>query len=430
MSGPSEPPVASTPVKEVIHAVCPRRDRKRKTFTVGEDDLGAIGELLREERLSASPSLKKRRDSGPGREEERVGQELPTIMNTGNTPLGPARLNVPTTGAPSALAQAPASGALTIEYFTAYMESINKKNEANAAGLAALTAVVKTNTESIQMLGEERGAKEKEVQNELEIIKRRLDTLEGGVPAAAAPALPRSGGPAAFDPQYDAARRSLRFWPVRGATPNDLWSGVDYFIHDLLKLSGADISEEDVEAVTRVQGVQATVPDEVLVKFASMRVRDLVIGRSAELSSSIGADGKPTAGIRLEVPPSLMDTFRILSRFGRRLRARHGDGTKRHVKFDDHERTLFCNIKLPGDEAWTKVTAEMAKRDLEDSLRHENNTIQRRIAMPLSSIPGPRARLTRPVSVSVPQADVPMREDARAPGAARWTGLRSASTSS
>ena len=82
---------------------------------------------------------------------------------------------------------------------------------------------------------------------------------------------------------------------------------------------------------------------------------------SPALSCKVDREGRPTAGIRLEVPPELGDTFWLLSCFGTRLRARHGTGTKRHIKFDDYNGSMFTNVKLPGDKSWTKITPEMAK---------------------------------------------------------------------
>lgn len=91
-----------------------------------------------------------------------------------------------------------------------------------------------------------------------------------------------------------------------------------------------------------------------------------------------------------------MDSFRLLSRFGTRLRARHGQGTKRHIKFDDFNASLYCNIKLPGDENWTRVTTKMASDDLKASFHEENSSNQRRLASKL--LPGPRVRLQRPLN--------------------------------
>ena len=62
------------------------------------------------------------------------------------------------------------------------------------------------------------------------------------------------------------------------------------------------------------------------MRFCKRQKRDLVVTSSPTLSCRVDRQGKPTAEIRLEVPPELGDTFRLLSRFGTRLRARHGVG--------------------------------------------------------------------------------------------------------
>lgn len=87
----------------------------------------------------------------------------------------------------------------------------------------------------------------------------------------------------------------------------------------------------------------------VLVEFYDKKKRDLVMTSSPNLAGKVDQEGKPTAGIRLEIPTELNDTFRLLTSFGARLRARHGPGTKRHIKFDDYSASLFPNIKLPRD---------------------------------------------------------------------------------
>ena len=89
---------------------------------------------------------------------------------------------------------------------------------------------------------------------------------------------------------------------------------------------------------------------------------------STNLATCTDHEGKPTAGIRLEIPDELADSFCLLSRFGTRLRARHGPGTKRHIKFDDYSGSLYSNVKLPGDESWTRVTVPMASDDLQASI--------------------------------------------------------------
>ena len=126
----------------------------------------------------------------------------------------------------------------------------------------------------------------------------------------------------------------------------------------------------------------------MLVRFTDVRKRDLAVVSSVNLADRVDSSGKPTTGIRLEIPPELTDTFRLLSRFGTRLRARHGVGTKRHVKFDDYAGSLFTNIKLPGDTTWTRVTPEMARRDLEASINETSEANQGRLIPSSSQAPG------------------------------------------
>ena len=203
-------------------------------------------------------------------------------------------------------------------------------------------------------------------------------------------------GRAVLSPEYSKARRAIRMWPVLGADEGQLWGNVGDFLHDTMRIPTTDVNQNDIEDVQRVPGRRSdVVRDEVVVTFRDKDVRDKVMSWSLNLADCIDAAGRPTAGTRLEVPDSLMDTFRLLTRFGTRLRARHGAGTKRHIKFDDYCGSLFTNIKLPGDHNWTRVSPEMARNDLEDSVREENKINQRRLAAKL--IPGPRERLANPL---------------------------------
>ena len=197
------------------------------------------------------------------------------------------------------------------------------------------------------------------------------------------------------------ARRSVRLWPIEGTNPNQLWENTGGFLHVTLGISETDLCQDDIESITRIPpdgltSVRAV--DEVLVRFFDKRKRDLVMSSSPRLADSVDPDGRPTAGIRLEIPTELDDTFRLLSRFGARLRARHGEGTKRHIKFDDYHGSLFANIKLPGDANWTRVTPGEAREDLEASIREESRHNQKRMAAKL--VPGPRERLGRPLTIA------------------------------
>lgn len=142
------------------------------------------------------------------------------------------------------------------------------------------------------------------------------------------------------------------------------------------------------------------VVNEVLVVFRNSKVRDLVISHSSNLAGRVDGTGRPTAGTRIEIPQELKETFGLLARFGTRLRARHGEGTKRHIKFDDYAGSLYTNVKLPGDMEWTRVTPDMAREDIDRSLHEENTRNQKRLAAKLVS--GPRDRLKLPMVMTAP----------------------------
>lgn len=93
----------------------------------------------------------------------------------------------------------------------------------------------------------------------------------------------------------------------------------------------------------------------------------------------------------MEVPSELLNTFRLLNRFGARRRSTHSAGTNRHIKFNDFSGSLYTNVKLTGDDAWTRVSSDMARSDLEASVREEDANNRNRFAQKL--LPGPREGL-------------------------------------
>lgn len=227
---------------------------------------------------------------------------------------------------------------------------------------------------------------------EIERLTSRVSALESSGARQNLVALRR----ASLSADYLAARRSVRLWPVAARDESELWEGVGNFLHGMMGISEDDMSQDDIEGIVRVEGPPLTdrIRDEVIVRFFDKRKRDVVFSNAPGLATAIDGDGRPTAGLRLEIPPEMDDTFRLLSCFGTRLRARHGDGTKRHIKFDEFAGSLYANVKLLGDTTWTRVTPEMARQDLETSMREEDSHHQRRLASKL--VPGPRERLSRP----------------------------------
>ena len=298
-----------------------------------------------------------------------------------------------------------------IKSFTAHLGALSQRVDVNASKIESNSADITKNAREITSQGKD-----------IERLASKIRDLEESAGAR----VPDPHRRASLGPDYLWARRSLRLWPIQGRTDEEMWEAVGDFIHDTLRVPESDISQGDIAEVVRVleDAVPGSVVDEVVVTFQDKKARDTIMGHAVNLASHVGHDGKPTAGIRLEIPSGLMDTFRLLSRFGTRLRARHGEGTKRHIKFDDYTGSLFSNIKLPGDESWTRVTPDMARQDLEASLKEENTFHQRRMAAKL--VPGPRERLGRPPllppSRSRPEDGTVARSVVPVPGPSRQQG--------
>ena len=213
----------------------------------------------------------------------------------------------------------------------------------------------------------------------------RVAALESGsvgaTPAAINKAVPKSS-------DFLYARRSVRVWPVNSTSEETLWKGVGEFIHSALKTSEADVSQFDIEKIVPLDNPRIPVGNlnnEVLVTFFCPRKRDMLMSGTPNLASFTDSAGRPTAGLRLEIPKELDPTFKLILRFGTRLRARHGEGTKRHVRFDDFEASLYINVKLPGDTEWSRVSPALAKADLDQSSREETAGILKRLAVSVNS---------------------------------------------
>ena len=65
--------------------------------------------------------------------------------------------------------------------------------------------------------------------------------------------------------------------------------------------------------------------------------------------------------MRLELTDSLKGSYRILEEHGLAVRELYGKDTKRNIKFDDHNRDLMVDIKLPGSVKWHNVTIDQAR---------------------------------------------------------------------
>ena len=110
------------------------------------------------------------------------------------------------------------------------------------------------------------------------------------------------------------------------------------------------------------QARNASIKNEVAVVFLDKHVRDVVASHGKNLSSYTDSNGLPTAGMRLEYPSYLGRIFRDLDWYGREMRRRHGPGTKRNIKFQDDENTMYIDVCLPAGDHWHRIPHEEAKK--------------------------------------------------------------------
>ena len=241
------------------------------------------------------------------------------------------------------------------------------------------------------------------------LIKANADAIAEMRAASASPAPPATVQAEAAEtvrtlesetrkiPGFDNARRSLRLWPITGKSNLEMWQSTRVFIRDFLKL--ADLPESKIQEIARPAHPSGFMTrDEALVRFADSEARDTVLGASAQLSGFFEG-GRPTAGIRLEIPKELTTSFKILEKYGQQLRRRHGQGLKRHVRFDDADQSLYLRVKLPGDVQWSRIPIEVARRGVQARDKIYSEEVEKRM-----DISGPPAVDDRPRPASTSSA--------------------------
>ena len=171
-----------------------------------------------------------------------------------------------------------------------------------------------------------------------------------------------------FDTKFLECRRSVRLWPIDHSTEQTLWTGVRDFFFDKLSIPHTNLPQEAVESVVRVLPgrKKRKIESEVIVKFASVQVRDMVVSYAPNLRAWREKDGsgRSAAGLRLEIPDHLMSVFKTLERYGHYLKDRYKDGLRRHIRYDDYSRTLVMDYALPGSDKWDRIDFDNAREEL------------------------------------------------------------------
>ena len=162
-----------------------------------------------------------------------------------------------------------------------------------------------------------------------------------------------------FD-EYDLARKSLRIWPIEGITDLEMRDSIENFVMNALLVDS--FSQEWISSIKRAPTQsRGAAYNEVVVTFSDKERRDEVFAARTKLGTYVDGDGKPTSGLRMQIPGYLMPTFKILEAYGYELRGLHGPNFRRYIKFDEFERTLFLQVKFPNIDEWFNISAEEAR---------------------------------------------------------------------
>ena len=166
---------------------------------------------------------------------------------------------------------------------------------------------------------------------------------------------------------YWDARKRLRFFPVPGNNDEQLLRGLDEFVQQKLKVPSGLLDRSDIGYIRRVKATKRSkIANEVLVSFTSIDARDLVHSYARNLAEWVGEDGKPLAGIRLDIPERLLGDFKSCEQYGHAMKTKHGDGFKRHTKMDDTNQSIYIDMYIPKSQTWVRVDMDMVRRDNKD----------------------------------------------------------------
>ena len=105
--------------------------------------------------------------------------------------------------------------------------------------------------------------------------------------------------------------------------------------------------------------------EEVIVLFSNKDTRDLESSYARNLAPYRDSEGRPTAGIRFDIPDHLSGIHRTLLQYGHRMWLKHNKNPefKRNVRHDDTELSYCLDIKLPGKQKWITISYQMALAD-------------------------------------------------------------------
>ena len=169
--------------------------------------------------------------------------------------------------------------------------------------------------------------------------------------------------------RYLRARRSFKVWPIEVEGPGEAKAeqAVRKFFNRAMAVPVQVASSVLIDNIRPAdQARNSKITKEYVVAFADVEARDAIKSYASGLAAMKGE-----AGLRLDIPPCLKGSFKILNEHGLSMVRIYGKEVKRNIRFDDRNSDLMMDIKLPTSSTWHNITIEQARearkaRDLLD----------------------------------------------------------------
>ena len=157
--------------------------------------------------------------------------------------------------------------------------------------------------------------------------------------------------------RYLRARRSFKIWPVTLNRGQSADREVKEFFINHMKVPTSIANAVELDTIRHAdQTKNSKIVKEIVVTFADVESRDSIKSYANGLASSNGQ-----AGLRLDVPPCLKGSFKVLNDHALAMVKIYGKEVKRNIKFDDTNQDLMMDLKLPTSQNWHNITIGQAR---------------------------------------------------------------------
>ena len=157
--------------------------------------------------------------------------------------------------------------------------------------------------------------------------------------------------------RYLRARRSFKIWPLVISTPGKQDEAVREFFMKQMDVPMSVAMQATLDTIKPAdQAKGSRITSEYVVTFGDVESRDMIKSYASGLAAAKGQ-----AGLRLDIPPCLKGSFRILNEHGMAMIKIYGKEVKRNIRFDDRNEDLMMDIKLPTSTTWHNITIDQAR---------------------------------------------------------------------